>query len=93
MPNIEIYGMGVNEATSMKKRIFDLFREDDFLDEMVVTIRKSIVEDYRGRAMPFIRLTTTPQSFIPKIVKKLKTLNLDLEIQQLKSFYPSSYLF
>ncbi len=48
MPNIEIHGLELEESTQLKERIFNLFKIDGFVDEMVITTHPTMVENRYG---------------------------------------------
>lgn len=89
MPNIEIHGMPA-KAMEMAQKIFSIFSRTKYVNDMVVTIHKTIVLDRHRNHQPFLRLLDTSQKQSMKIIKKLKSLNIDIEYQELKSFTPKS---
>ncbi|PJE69559.1 MAG: hypothetical protein COU98_01335 [Candidatus Staskawiczbacteria bacterium CG10_big_fil_rev_8_21_14_0_10_38_10] len=90
MPNIELHGYVDGEAQNLRKAIFELFKDEQFVGEMVVTIVNSQVRDAKGRSQPFIRVASTRATYIRKLLKKLKTLGEDIEHLKLEAFYPKS---
>jgi hypothetical protein len=89
MPNIEIHGMGVMvQAHEMKKRIFQLFSDKPYVEEMVVTIFSTKVRNKCGDSQPFLRLVNSCQEHAEEIITILRRLNMDIEYLELKAFYP-----
>jgi len=89
MPNIEIHGMGKREeANLLAKRIFQLFADEPYVDEMVVTICDTFVQDRHGISQPFLRLANSCQEHTEEIIGKLRQLGLDVEHLEFKAFYP-----
>ena len=88
MPNVEIHGMFWQEAVRLEKKIFKLFGDKLYIEEMVVTIYRTIVRDFKGNSRPFIRLVNSCQEHSEEIVEKLKTLEIDVEHLKLESFIP-----
>jgi hypothetical protein len=87
MPNIELHGFNV-ESIEMKKKIFDLFKEDKVKDEIVVTIYQDAVYDKNNKSQPFIRLVSTVSENLSMIKARLMTLKVDLEEMFLNNFHP-----
>ena len=87
MPNVEIHGMFWQEAVRLEKKIFKLFKDKPYIEEMVVTIYRTVVRDSKGNSQPFIRLVNSCQEHSEEIVEKLKTLE-DVEHLKLESFIP-----
>lgn len=93
MPNIEIHGMGKREeAGQLAKRIFQVFADRPYVDEMVVTICDTIVQDKNGNSHPFLRLANSCQDHTEEIIQELRGLGLDIEHLELKAFYPKQEL-
>ena len=91
MPNIEIHGYGFEEnaADKMRTAVVKLFRKKDYIDEMVFTVcHHDKCFDKRGANQPFLRVVSTPSSHLDEIVGLLKTLNIDIEVLELKAFHP-----
>ena len=93
MPNIEIHGLSLQEWNELRKKIFKLFEDKPYVDEMVVTVFQDAVFDKRGSSRPFIRLVNSSQEFsdemrAEEILEALKTLNIDIEHLELKVFIP-----
>jgi len=98
MPNIEIHGLPGEEAGELKDKIFDLFQDSSFIDEVVVTVYPTVVMDKDGKNQPFLRLVNTPESNIRKmrrtreILERLQTLGIDIEHLKLVEFIPKKLL-
>lgn len=89
MPNVEIHGLRKKEARELRKRIFRIFEEESFAGDMVVTIVPSEVEERRGTPQPFIRVTSTEQSYLKGLIQRLReTIEMDVEHSRLEAFYP-----
>ena len=88
MPNIEIHGLPYEEADDLANRIFYLFKEKPYVNEMVVTIFPSIVKDNNWKDQPFLRLANSCQEHTEEILEKLQTLNIDIEHLVLAKFIP-----
>lgn len=87
MPNIEIHGL-VGQEGELRMRIFDLFKDKPYVDEMVITSIEDFVIDRKGFSQPFIRLVNSCQEHTEEIIEMLKTLNVDIEHLELKAFIP-----
>lgn len=89
MPNVEIHGMGKREEVNqLADKIFQLFAEKSYVDEMVVTIFDTFVRDKKGDSQPFLRLANSCQDHTTEIIQELRRLGLDVEHIQLQAFYP-----
>ena len=88
MPNIELHGFSSMDADIKKAAIFNMFAKEACVKDMVVTTFANEVVDLNGAPQPFIRVTSTPNQHIDKIVKKLRSLGIDIEVLILKAFHP-----
>lgn len=88
VPNVEIHGMSDWIAARLESKIFKLFGDKPYIEEMVVTIYRTIVRDFKGNSQPFIRLVNSCQEHSEEIVENLKTLGIDVEHLKLESFIP-----
>jgi len=102
MPNIEIHGFGTqapisvsvygvqlkDPAFSLRARIFAMFKDKPYFNDMVVTIVPDETVDKLNFHQPFLRVVSTPVPYIGEIIELLKTLNMDIEIQELTAFIP-----
>ncbi len=94
MPNIEIHGIGmrgvyVDDAYSLRNRIFALFGKKPYVQETetVVTIFDDEVTNVRKSRQPFLRVVSTPSEHLEEIVELLRTLDIDIEVQMLSAFF------
>lgn len=100
MPNIELHGFV--EATDfgqkphrpsgpsiydVKKKIWNLIKNEGFSDDTVISIVVDIVKDSKENKQPFIRVVSTPHDYIPRLLELLQELDVDIELQELKAFY------
>ncbi|MCK4355262.1 hypothetical protein KAW43_02895 [Candidatus Parcubacteria bacterium] len=85
MPNVEIHGLGWRKAVALRKKVFVLFKNKPYVEEMVVTIYRTVVTNYKGDSKPFFRLVNSCQEHSEEIVSGLETL-MDTEHGELKSF-------
>jgi|GEM_PF-1532269 len=90
MPNIEIHGCA--DPETMVGPIFDLFKGEEYANDMVVTICKDKVLNKDGRAQPFLRLVNSCQDHSDEIIEKLRTLHIDIEHLALQKFVSKSEL-
>ena len=91
MPNVEIHGLSVEDAKTVRERIFVRFRsfpDQSVYEEMVVTICQTDVTDKDGNPQPFLRLLNTNQNGTPLIIDELQKVGLDIEHLHLAEFYP-----
>lgn len=88
VPNIEIHGLPQKDAEELGKRIFYLFGDVSYINKMVVTIFPTIVKDVNWQDQPFLRLANSCQKHSKEILKRLETLNIDVEHVGLKKFIP-----
>ena len=90
MPNIEVHGFQRDEANVLRDRIFDTFKAESFVEEVVVTIYSTLVTDVKNCSQPFLRVVSTPCPHVEMIIEKLKTWSIDVEVMKLESFIPKS---
>lgn len=90
MPNIEIHGLHRTEARALFQDIFKLFKDRPYVDEMVVTMCDTIVENKHCKPQPFIRLANSCQEHTDEILERLQTLNIDIEHLVLAKFIPKN---
>lgn len=88
MPNIEIHGLPWSKAHDIRLKIFFAFKDEHYVNEMVVTVFRTEVHDIAGEEQPFLRLVNSCQEHSGEIIEKLKTFNMDIEHAQLEDFYP-----
>ena len=88
MPNIEIHGLVQQAAFEVRRRMFDLFLGDPCVNEMVVTVFSTHVMDRQGLLQPFLRLLSSCEDDVPRIIEKLQKLGFDIEHVKVKGFYP-----
>jgi hypothetical protein len=86
MANIEIHGMEKELAEKERENIFELFKEKEYVRDIVVTIFPTDVRDRRYRKLPFIRLVSTLEPYLEEVVKLLLKIGFDLEILELQRF-------
>jgi len=89
MLNIEIHSSSSVAAPGLKERIFALFQDQPYQDEIVVTIYSTRTFDRDENIQPFIRLVNSCQAHTEEILHLLRTLSLDVEHLQLTAFYPA----
>jgi hypothetical protein len=89
MPNIEIHGLGFLEADALFDKVFELFQNKPYADEMVVTICKTTVRNRNRNPKPFLRLVNSCQEHSEEIISVLETLRMDIEHQGLEDFIPA----
>ena len=87
MPNVEIHGLGWRDADALYDKVFELFKDKPYVEEMVITIYTTVVRDRNGNSKPFFRLVNSCQEHSEEIICGLETL-MDTEHQELKSFRP-----
>ncbi len=87
MPNIELHGY-FERPGALELKIFDLFKDKPYVDEMVVTCCNDHVHDAKGNNQPFIRLVNSCQEHTEEIIEVLKTLHIDIEHLKLEAFIP-----
>lgn len=88
MPNVEIHGLHRAEARDLKAKIWYLFKDKPYIEEMVVTISPTTIEDVHGKDQPFLRLANSHQAHTREILETLGTLGMDIEHLKLEKFYP-----
>ena len=87
MPNIEIHG--VDKPRNLALKIFEIFQDRPYVDEMVVTIHSTEVINKKCEPQPFLRLVNSHREYSQEIIEKLRTLNIDIEEFVLETFYPA----
>lgn len=88
MPNVEIHGLRPAKAEELRGRIFALFQDEPYADEMVVTTCLTIVRDRHGNDQPFLRLCESPPPHTEEILGRLGVLGMDIEVLDLADFIP-----
>lgn len=97
MPNIEIHGYGYQAFNDdetrrtvfdLRAKILNLFQKQPYFADMVVTIVPDLTVDGQIKQQPFLRLVTSPALDFNEIIELLLKLNMDIEVQGLKVFYP-----
>jgi len=88
MPNVEIHGLYLTEAEDLRGRIFGLFQDKPYVEEMVVTIHPTAVKDVHGDDQPYLRLANSDQSHTEEILGRLRTLGIGIEHLKLEGFIP-----
>lgn len=89
MPNIEIHGLDLNVACQLQGKIFGIFADTSYVNEMVITIFATIVLDRNNTPQPFLRLVNS-RSDSTEILKRLKSLGFDIEYLRLEEFFPKN---
>lgn len=88
MPNIEIHG--VDKPRSLALKIFEIFQDRPYVDEMVVTIHSTEIINKKCESQPFIRLVNSHQEYSEEIIERLRSLKIDIEYLVLEKFYPAN---
>lgn len=88
MPNIELHGYPRGEAMALKDKIFELFQDKSYVDEMVVTLCSTTVWNKKGEMQPFVRLANSCQEHAEEILEGLQALEVDIEHLVLAKFIP-----
>lgn len=92
MPNIEMHGIKNTETShQLRKKIFTIFANQPYVDEMVVTVVDSWVQDKNAKSQPFLRLVNSCQKHTAEILAGLRLLEMDIEHLQLEAFYPKEH--
>lgn len=88
MPNIEIHGIGKNDAIELRNRIyFDLFCSKPYIFDIVITIVINDTQDVCRENQPFLRVYATPNNqYADEIENVLRGIGLDIERIELKKF-------
>jgi hypothetical protein len=96
MPNIKIYGF-IESIDSMDERIkagklsgeiADLFKNESYAKDVVITTIPSKVLDLEGKQQPYIQLELNCMRGYKKKLEKLKTLGMDIQVVKLYDFIP-----
>jgi len=89
MPNIKLFGYGVNDenAISLVAKIKLMFNDWPCYDDMVITIVDSYVADLRGNPKPYIEVLDTEPKQGKKIAFRLKLAGYDVEFTKLNEFF------
>jgi hypothetical protein len=92
MPNIEQYGLSVDEAARADSMIRNLFKYKPYRKDYVITFIESDVRDDQNKKQPFLRLLTTKSDYAngvtDDIINELKKLKFDIEVKSLDRFIP-----
>lgn len=88
MPNIKIYGLSPQEEAAKFKQIQDIFKNESYSDDIVVSLIKSEVIDLKGRSQPYVQLELSCMKNYNKKLKLLKKLGMDIQVVHLHDFIP-----
>jgi hypothetical protein len=89
MPNIELHSFTAITAQGLRDRIFTLFHDKLYEDEVVVSICPTRTFNTNLEVQPFLRLIHSCTDHVEEIIEILRTLCLDIEQLQLSTFYPA----
>lgn len=90
MPNIEIHAFGESlqhGTIPMYDRLTRLLAETEYEKEVVLTMVDDTTTDLHNTYRPFLRVVTTPIAFLDDLIRRLKTLKVDIEVQSLAAFH------
>lgn len=91
MPNIELHGFKKAEGEDLRRKIFQMFMDRTYVEQMVIKVCTCDVEDVYRRPQPYIRLWSSPHDYVPEVLERLLSLNIDLEeMPPIKKFHPKS---
>ncbi|HRX64034.1 MAG TPA: hypothetical protein P5060_02925 [Candidatus Absconditabacterales bacterium] len=95
MPNIKFFGHkcksdGYPSMTQhdINEKIIKMFEKTVYADDIVITMVESTVKDLKGNSRPYIQLEFTPEDYkhLDKIVEKLGTLKMDIQLLRIDEF-------
>lgn len=89
MPNVEVHGFTAKEAGLLERRIFNLFKDDEVSNDMVVSRCPTKVRNKLGEKQPFLRVIHTPTMNIFPVLAKLETLGIDIEQVEITKYIPA----
>jgi hypothetical protein len=92
--NIEIHGIPQLGANAIRIGLYNLLRDEPFVEDLVIEVYPTTVEDREKKTQPFVRLVSTPNDYEARVIALLgKVFNLttggegiDIEILELKRF-------
>lgn len=98
MPNIKIYGFiesmdSVNErikAGELSGKIENLFKNESYAKDIVITTIPSKVNDLEGNKQPYIQLELDCMRGYQNKVEILKGLGMDIQVVKLYKFIPKA---
>ncbi|MFA5747513.1 MAG: hypothetical protein WC872_00195 [Candidatus Absconditabacterales bacterium] len=98
MPNIKIYGVVKSPATeeqlkdfeSLSTKIKEIFKNESYAEDIVVTKVVSEVIDLNNKEQPYIQLELNCMRDLKKKLEKLKALGMDIQVLKLYDFVPKN---
>lgn len=89
MPNIEIHGVQ-DPRTGLDNKLYmqiaDLVDGAEYEDDLVITIVNDEVLATDSLPRPFLRIVSTPGEHLDDVTNRLRSLQMDMEILELKRF-------
>lgn len=90
MPNIELLGFKPKEAKRLVAEIQGSLRPASYRKEVVITTHTSVVVDFDGEKKPYLRISATDMTMVNDVERRLRYLDLDIEMAPLAGFVPKS---
>lgn len=99
MPNIKIFGLKSKRdnypsvvQNEIKNKLIEMFKKTSYADNIVITMIESTVESLNGGQRPYIQLEFTIEDckYFDKIIEKLKTLDMDIQLLKINKFIETS---
>lgn len=86
MPNIEIHGLRPVCAHQLRQKIAKALEKESYAAEIVFTTYKNQVIDMEGVEQPYLRIASSNDDFMLRIVELLKPLGIDIEYLRIEAF-------
>lgn len=88
MANIEVHSGEPLERLELRDRIFKLFSEKKYADDIVVGIYSVTTINKSRDPQPFLRVVSTQESYLSEMIEALQSLQIDIEVMILSAFHP-----
>lgn len=90
MPWIEIHGLGDEASAEFAKKIFGAVETGcpDMLPNVLVEECSSRCHDFKGKAWPHIRVCSSDQTYVDRLVEVLRPLDVPISVLALGGYYP-----
>lgn len=91
MPWIEVHGMDENTLAEFARKIFGAVevKYPDMLPNVLVEEFLSRCHDFKGKAWPHLRICSSDQTNIDKLVEVLRPLGVPVSVLVLGDYYPA----
>jgi len=89
--NIKIFGLDIENAKIIEEKIKVAFKEEPFVESIVVTTITSTVTNLYGKSQPYIQLehmnSMIVLGYCQKVIPILKTFKMDVHCLRLEEIF------